>query len=126
MKNKWIIGVIIIIIFGGFAFYTFSSSLSPYVTLAEAAESSRQVQVIGNIVRDHEVQFDAEAGVLQFYLVDEEGTVASVHYKGPRPDNLEESENIVVVGQYIDGNFQAEKLLVKCPSKYEQAEEDEL
>lgn len=126
MKNKWIIGVIVILIFGGFAFYSFSSSLSPYVTLDEAAKASGQVQVLGTIVEEKEISFDLETDRLEFYLVDEEGTVTAVSYSGPRPDNLEESENIVIVGQYINGIFHAEKLLVKCPSKYETVKEDNL
>ncbi len=126
MKNKWIIGVIVILIFGGFAFYSFSSSLSPYVTLNEAAKASGQVQVLGTIVEEKEISFDLETGRLEFYLADEEGTVTAVSYSGPRPDNLEESENIVIVGQYINGIFHAEKLLVKCPSKYETVKEDNL
>lgn len=126
MKNKWVAGVIIILIFGGFAFYSFSSSLSPYVTLNEAARASGQVQVIGTIVEEKEINFDLNTGRLEFYLADEEGTVAVVSYSGPRPDNLEESENVVIVGQYINGKFHAEKLLVKCPSKYETVEEDNL
>ena len=126
MKNKWIIGVIVILIFGGFAFYSFSSSLSPYVTLNEAATASGQVQVLGTIVEEKEISFDLETGRLEFYLADEEGTVTAVSYSGPRPDNLKESENIVIVGQYINGIFHAEKLLVKCPSKYETVKEDSL
>ncbi len=122
MKTKLIVGLVIIIIFGGFAFYSFRSSLNPYVTFNEAAELSRQVQVLGKIVRPEEISYNLEAGDLQFYLADNEGTVLLVSYNGTRPDNLEESENVVAVGYYSDGIFQAEKLLVKCPSKYESQE----
>ncbi len=122
MKSKLIIGLVIIIIFGGFAFYSFRSSLNPYVTFNEAAQLPRQVQVLGQIVRPEEISYNLEVGDLQFYLADGEGTVMLVTYNGIRPDNLEESENIVAVGYYSDGIFQAEKLLVKCPSKYESHE----
>jgi cytochrome c-type biogenesis protein CcmE len=123
MKYKWLIGIAIILVFGGFAFYSFQASLSPYVSLREAEGKTGQVQVLGTIVLDNDITFAADSGTLQFYLTDDEGTVASVNYRGIKPDNFEESEIVVVVGQFQDGVFQAEKLLVKCPSKYEKAEE---
>ena len=124
MKYKWLIGIVIIIVFGSFAFYSFQASLSPYVSLREAEVKTGQVQVLGAIVLENDIVFDFNSGTLQFYLTDDEGTVTSVHYRGTKPDNFEESESVVVVGQFQDGVFQAEKLLVKCPSKYEKAEED--
>jgi cytochrome c-type biogenesis protein CcmE len=125
MKNKWLIGVGIILVFGGFAFYSFQASLSPYVSLREADGQAGQVQVLGAIVLEDDIIFDFDSGTLQFYITDDDGTVAQVHYRGAKPDNFEDSENIVVVGQFQDGVFLAEKLLVKCPSKYEKAGDDE-
>ncbi|MDY6827333.1 MAG: cytochrome c maturation protein CcmE [Bacillota bacterium] len=123
-KTKWIIGVAVIIVFAGFAFFSFRSALNPYVSFAEAAETPQQVQVLGYFVEGEPVQYDSAAGELYFYLVDDEGTRASVTYRGVKPNNLEHSENVVVVGEYREGVFQAEKILVKCPSKYEEAEDN--
>ncbi|MGM0651510.1 MAG: cytochrome c maturation protein CcmE [Bacillota bacterium] len=121
MKNKWIFGLLIIVGFAGYAFYSFSTALSPYVTFIEAAESSGRVQVLGYFIDDSSISFDIETGGLQFSLVDEDGTEAMVSYDGVKPDNFEHAENVVVVGQYKDGIFWADDLLVKCPSKYEEA-----
>jgi cytochrome c-type biogenesis protein CcmE len=123
MKNKklkWIIGIAVIVVFAVLALYSFQSSLNPYVTIAEAAETARQVQVMGYIEDPASIGFDRESGKLQFLLTDDEGTTVKVIYEGPRPDNLDHADSIVVVGYYRDGLFAAEKLLVKCPSKYEQ------
>ncbi len=123
MKNnkvKWIIGITIIIISIGLAIYSFQSSLNPYVTIAEAAETARQVQVMGYIDDPDSIVFNQESGKLQFVLSDDEGTTVQVIYEGPRPDNLDHADSVVVVGYYRDNVFAAEKLLVKCPSKYEQ------
>ncbi|OPL14991.1 MAG: hypothetical protein AVO34_00295 [Firmicutes bacterium ML8_F2] len=123
-KTKWIIGLAVIIVFASFAFFSFRSALNPYVSFAEAAETLQQVQVLGYLVKEEPIQYDSTAGELHFYLVDEEGTRASVTYSGVKPNNMEHSENVVVVGEYCEGVFQAEKILVKCPSKYEEAEDN--
>lgn len=120
MKNKWVIGLLIIIGFAGFAFYSFNAALSPYVTFVEAAEYPARVQILGYFIDDTPAHFDINTGELQFYMVDGDGTEAMVLYNGVKPDNFEHAENIVVVGQYKDGIFWAEDLLVKCPSKYEE------
>jgi len=42
----------------------------------------------------------------------------SVTHKG-MINNLEHSTEVVAIGEYNNGLFQAEEVLVKCPSKYE-------
>ena len=123
MKNKklkWIIGSVVIVVFAAIAFYSFQASLNPYVSLAEAAETTRQVQVIGHINDPATIGFNQQSGSLEFIFTDDAGSSAKVEYAGPKPDNLEHADNVVVVGKYLEGVFVAQKLLVKCPSKYEQ------
>jgi cytochrome c-type biogenesis protein CcmE len=47
-----------------------------------------------------------------------------VRYHGLRPANFEDAISIVAIGSWDAGaqEFRAEKLLVKCPSKYQGAE----
>ena len=118
-KLKWVIGVLIILVFAFFAAHSFRSTLNPYVTLAEAARTERQVQVIGYIMTPETIGYNQTTGKLQFKLIDDEGSETLVIYGGAKPDNLEHAENVVVVGIYRNGIFEADKLLVKCPSKYE-------
>lgn len=56
---------------------------------------------------------------LTFFLVDEKGNKVPVCYQGTKPDNFEHATEIVVVGRQNGETFSAEKLLIKCPSKYE-------
>ena len=50
---------------------------------------------------------------------DESGTM-QVHYKGQAPSNLSQATKAVAIGGFAQGNdFEARKLMVKCPSKYE-------
>ena len=54
-----------------------------------------------------------------FGLVDESGEKMEVHYHGTEPDQFRSAHHIVAVGSYKDGAFEADRLLIKCPSKYE-------
>ena len=120
MKNpKLLIGVVLIIIFSAFAFYSFSSTLNPYVTFAEAAQRSGNVQVSGYLIDDN-ISYDLGSRQLRFYLEDGEGTQVLVSYNGAKPDNMEHADSVVVIGNFDGEIFQAERLLVKCPSKYEE------
>ena len=120
MKNlKTLIGIVLIILFSAFAFYSFSSTLNPYVTFAEAAKRSGNVQVSGYLV-DDQVNYDLGSRQLRFKLEDQEGTRVPVSYSGVKPDNMEHAESVVVIGNFDGDIFNAERLLVKCPSKYEE------
>lgn len=120
MKPKYYIGIAVIIIFSIYALSAFGSSVTPYVTFRESFDSSRNVQVMGYLTLE-EARYDLEKGHLEFELDDIEGTRVRVHYNGAKPANFENAESIVVVGRYDGATevFQAEKILVKCPSKYE-------
>ena len=48
-----------------------------------------------------------------------------MRYKGVKPGNFEDAISIVAIGHFDEGakQFEADKLLVKCPSKYQGAED---
>ncbi len=119
MKTKTAVIAIILAVFLFFAAQSFRSTLNPYVSFSEAAQSGQTVQVIGTLAEQGPINYDLESGNLIFSLIDEEGTEALVIYDGAKPENFEHADNIVLIGQYRDNAFYADKLLVKCPSKYE-------
>lgn len=122
MKPKIIIGALVIVVFSVFGFTAFNSAVTPYVTFQEAVESPRQVQVMGYLEKGEGWGYNMEEGRLEFTMRDEEGTTMAVVYPGAKPSNFEHAESMVVVGRYEEGDnlFLAERLLVKCPSKYEE------
>ena len=80
----------------------------------------RGVRVGGTVVANS-ITYDASQVLLQFVLVDAGDTMPVVHH-GTRPDMLRDSADVLVEGKYQpDGTFKADKLLLKCPSKYEAA-----
>jgi cytochrome c-type biogenesis protein CcmE len=60
---------------------------------------------------------------LSFKLRDEHGEVMPVEYRGVIPGNFDQAVSVVAIGKYQGDHFEAQQLLVKCPSKY-QAEAD--
>jgi cytochrome c-type biogenesis protein CcmE len=80
----------------------------------------RGVRVGGTVVANS-ITYDASQVLLEFVLV-EGGDILPVHYKGARPDMLRDGAEALVEGKYgPSGTFEAAKLLLKCPSKYEAA-----
>jgi cytochrome c-type biogenesis protein CcmE len=116
------IGGVLIVAFLAYGATSFKSNLTPYVSFEEAQRSARKVQVAGGLVPDSTSYVEAEE-MLQFGLVEEDGSTMTVHYRGVKPGNFEEATQIVAIGSYSNGAFQADQLLVKCPSKYQGLEE---
>lgn len=110
--------VALILGFIGYAGYFFADAVTPYVDIAEARASSRNVQVKG--LPDHTVAPHMESEMFVFSIADEAtGETMLVRYKGVKPDNFDEAYHIVAIGKYAGDAFTADKLLIKCPSKYE-------
>ena len=109
---------VLILGFIGYAGYFFADSVTPYVGIADARASQRNVQVKG--LPDAAVVPHMENDTFVFSIADEEtGETMLVRYKGVKPDNFDEAYHIVAIGKYAGDAFAADKLLIKCPSKYE-------
>lgn len=118
MNKRTLIGIGIIVICGGVAFSALRGSLTPYVGFAEARELDRNCQVYGSIDKKH-VHFDPVGGTLNFRIIDEDGEVLPVAFQGEIPGNFDQAMSVACQGKYDNGTFYANKLLVKCPSKYQ-------
>ncbi len=119
MKRRHLILLLILVLFAGYAVWQFTSSVTPYVSIAQAQSAKAAVQVKGLLAPDV-TSPHMENGFFVFGLRDEEGSTFEVRYKGSEPDNFAQAYHIVAIGKYRDGAFYADKLLIKCPSKYEQ------
>lgn len=121
------IAAAIIVVFGYVALSSFSEQITPYVDFPEARTSQRAVQIIGLLV-DGYSEIDPETGALSFTLQEEEGdeTLDVIYTGGPKPGNFEQADKIVAIGKYENGAFHSDQLLVKCPSKYQGMEDEEV
>lgn len=117
MKPIYIVGIMIVLGALAFGFNSFQSALTPYVPLAEVKNARGTVQVSG-LLADYGT-YD-QAGNFVFTMKDDKGNTLKVIYRHPKPANFDQATGVVVIGRYQDGVFQAEQILVKCPSKYEE------
>ncbi|NOX36014.1 MAG: cytochrome c maturation protein CcmE [Calditrichaeota bacterium] len=121
MRPKYIVGIGIILVFIAFAGLKLKQSFTPYVSLQEAKRTGGVVQVKGTRIPGSE-RYDYEKKVFIFEMKDTTGEVFKVVYHGVKPSNFEQAMEVVAIGAYRNGVFEANQLLIKCPSKY-QAEE---
>lgn len=121
MKTKTLVGLVVMVGFAGLLLFNFGSQVGGYMNFAEAKQSGARAHVVGTWVEDRPTHYDRAANVFTFYMRDESGTVRKVHYTNPKPANFEEAEQVVVEGQVEGQAFKAESILVKCPSKYNEA-----
>jgi cytochrome c-type biogenesis protein CcmE len=122
MKWKTIIGLAAMLGFGTLLFVNFGSQVGGYMNFEQAAQTGASAHVVGTWAEDRPTHYDRAQNVFTFYMRDETGTVRKVRYKNPKPANFEEAEQVVVQGRTQDGAFVAKNILVKCPSKYNEAQ----
>jgi cytochrome c-type biogenesis protein CcmE len=115
---KYVISLIVLIGLVWFGVTAFNKSLTPYRSFADARKDGGYVQVNGKLA-DQKIVTDGDNGTVVFHLRDSKGEVMEVLYHGVKPANFEMATNVVALGTYRDGRFDCDKLLVKCPSKYQ-------
>lgn len=79
---------------------------------------------VANVPGDN-AEIEAQGGlaaVLKAAVADPTRTRVTVVYVGPKPDLLRSEAQAIMTGHLgTDGIFYAEELLLKCPTKYEEA-----
>ncbi|MEJ2208468.1 MAG: cytochrome c maturation protein CcmE [Anaerolineae bacterium] len=119
-------GVVVAAVIGLLIATSFSGSTSDYLSVAEvkalAPEQARDSRVAGAIVPDS-VNYDTRELRLTFQIEDDTGQL-DIGYNGPQPDMLVDAVEAVAIGKYdaASQTFEADELLMKCPSKYEEKE----
>jgi cytochrome c-type biogenesis protein CcmE len=133
MKKTHIIGIIIIALAIGIIMST-AGDASVYVSFKEAKElaeegNNKKVHVVGRLLKDEQkhilgLQYDPvkDPNYFSFMLVDTNKIEQRVVYYNPMPQDFERSEQVVITGNMQKDIFVADKILLKCPSKYTEKE----
>ena len=125
MRPKTFVGLACIGVFGFFVVDSFGSQVSGYESFAEASASGRRAHVAGTWLRDRPTTYDPDRNLFTFSMTDDAGVARQVVFADPKPANFEDAEKVVVEGQMAGDVFEAEHILVKCPSKYNDGREFE-
>ena len=150
-RMKFIIGGLLIVAAVVYLIISSTQASAQYfLTIDElAAKGSaigdRDLRISGAVIGDT-IQYDADNLILKFTVadipgdnkeIDAQGGLAKVlhdavvdpgrsrlqvFYKGPKPDLLRDEAQAIMTGRMgDDGVFYADELLLKCPTKYEEA-----
>lgn len=123
MKKSSIILLIIISISIAMIITIYVDS-STYSTFSEAKSKGTELYVSGVLNKKRALYYEPtqDANYFSFYMIDDNGEEQKVVFKGAKPQDIERSEKLVLTGQMNGDVFQASKILMKCPSKYNQSE----
>ncbi len=120
MKKTHII--ILVFIVGAIAvLISLLPTLSTYETVASAREKQgKYVHLIAKLDKAQPVEYDAinNPNYLSFMAIDSLGQSVKVVYNNAKPENLEHSERLVLIGKMVNDHFACQEILMKCPSKY--------
>jgi cytochrome c-type biogenesis protein CcmE len=149
--NKFVIGGILILVAVVFLIWTSTAASAEYFLTVDELNAKgssvvdKNLRVSGAVIGDS-IQYDAQNLTLSFEVahvpgdnlaIETEGGLAEVlHqavmdpsrarmkvvYVGPKPDLLRNEAQAIMTGHVgADGVFYAEELLLKCPTRYEEA-----
>ena len=129
MKKTHILIIIVIAAAIGIIVST-AGDASTYVNFDQAYEMAltgkkKNIHVVGELKKDADghvigIQEGADKVSFSFILVDDTGHEQRVEYNEPMPADLMRSEKVVVIGSYNGDHFNASKIILKCPSKYQE------
>ncbi len=134
MKPKYLLGFALIAAAIVFLIVTSMQANAQYfLTVSQLrargqAVVDQSVRISGAVIYDNTVLYEVRNNepYLEFNVVDTEDQIGKqkplrIVYKGPKPDLLQPHAQAIVEGHLAaDGNFYADNLLLKCPTRYEE------
>ncbi len=133
MKTTHII-LLVVIAFAIGVIISLTGSTSSYVTFKDAQEMAAngdndKIHVVGKLKKDAaghlmgvEYNPQIDPNYFKFVLVDAMNTAMVVVFDEPKPADFERSEQVVIIGSVKENVFVADKIMMKCPSKYTEKE----
>ena len=132
IRPKFLVaGLLLVGVIVSLMVYGLTTAKAYWLTVDEVQEGSstlleKRLRVNGVVV-DGSEHWNAEEVTLRFKIQDEDspnGQLEIVYYE-PRPDNFQRAASVIVEGELLPGGvFEADVLLLKCPSRYEETPED--
>jgi len=90
--------------------------------------NDKPIHVVGELKKDEVgrvvgIDVSESKTAFTFMMVDNDGQEQQVYYNEPVPADFARAEQVVVIGAYRNEEvFVADKILMKCPSKYQETD----
>ena len=132
LKPQFLVaGLLLVGVIVALMVYGLTTATAYWLTVDEVQQRgsalvSQRLRVNGVVVDGSEDWNPAEV-TLRFKIQDEENPnqQLEVVFYDSRPDNFQRAASVIATGELLpSGVFQADDLLLKCPSRYEEAPED--
>ncbi len=125
--RAWIgVALSVLVVGGGLAFVVADSidSAQYYRTIPETVSHEQELAGqhfrISGKVKPGSLESDSTGGLHHRFVLEEAGDTLVVVYDGALPDAFSEGLDVVVEGVLLqNGQFQADEVIARCPSKYE-------
>lgn len=124
MKLTQILVIAIIAVAIGIIFSTLTDAGTYDVFNTAFSNEGKEYHVVGKFNKEKGSIYDPEKDPnrFTFFMVDSMGTEKCVVLHKEKPADFEHAEKVVIIGKAKDDTFHARDILMKCPSKYNDAQ----
>jgi cytochrome c-type biogenesis protein CcmE len=120
MKTKTIVAIVVLALFVAVLISSMLSNASQFGDFETAVQEQRTLHVIGRWVNKEKAVFKPEDSFNSFFVQDTNRQVMEVHFYDALAGDMSAADKLDIVGKYDEnkGVFVAQKIHMKCPSKY--------
>jgi cytochrome c-type biogenesis protein CcmE len=131
MKKIQLFGLLAVALAIAFIVTYSTENVSQYTDFATAERliadgNDNDVHVVGKLPKDASGQImgmsynpSLDANRFEFTLIDDKKREQKVIYNNPKPQDFDKSDQVVIIGKMDGQIFKCNKILLKCPSKYQ-------
>jgi cytochrome c-type biogenesis protein CcmE len=126
MKRTHIIALIFVAVLVASLTVMLGRGFSRYENFESSyAQKGKEFTVVGYLNKEKGIDYKPEVNPNQFsmYVKDDQNVEKLVVVNKAKPRDIERSEKIVVTGKMNGDTFEASEILLKCPSKYKNREQ---
>ncbi|MFN8260075.1 MAG: cytochrome c maturation protein CcmE [Chitinophagales bacterium] len=126
MKRTHIIALVFVAVLVASLTVMLGRGFSRYENFESAyAKQGKEFTVVGYLNKEKGIDYKPEVNPNRFsmYVIDEQKVEKLVVVNKAKPRDIERSEKIVVTGKMKGDTFEASEILLKCPSKYKNREQ---
>lgn len=126
MKRTHIIALIFVAVLVGSLTVMLGNSFSRYENFESSyARKGKEFTVVGYLNKEKGIEYNPTVDPNKFsmYVLDEQKVEKKVVVLKAVPRDIEKSEKIVITGKMNGDVFEASDILLKCPSKYKNREQ---